>query len=285
MIDEKSAAMFDDVQSVISDPLRFKAKLAIGEDAYKSLRMAKSARKVWDVAGMAGTGAMVAKSSIIAATFFAPSGLLGLIGIGAAATPIGWVALAAVASGGAWIGVTKLFKNVAGGRVTVIPDFINTPMDVLAVGIFDLLAPLALKVALVDGYIHESERDCIKKHFVNDWGYNPAFVDHGLTLIESRISDYSIKEVAEYLAEFQKSNPDCNFNEMSIEILAFLHEVIEADGKLDEREDLAIEKIASIFDDAKQLHLGNKIKAGVDGSVKSIKGLYGRLLSIRGKQA
>lgn len=268
---------FDGVQTVIADSLRFKAKLAIGEDAYTSHKVVKSAREALDTIGMAGTGAMIAKSSFVASTFF-PS-FWGGIGVVAATTPIGWVALAAIVSAGGWIGVSKLYKNVAGGRVTVIPDFINTPMDELAVGIFDLLAPLALKVAVVDGFIHESEHDCIKKHFVNDWGFDPAFVEQGLSLIESKLAEYSIREVAQFLAEFQKNNPDCNFEEMTKEILFLLREVIEADGKIDEREELAVEKIESIFNDAKKLHLGEKFKTGIFETAKSIRGLSGRIFS------
>jgi len=267
------------VRSVIADSLRFKAKLAIGEDAYTSLRVAKSAREAWDTIGMAATGAMVAKSSLVASTFFAPSWAMGLLGIGAATTPIGWVALAAVVSAGGWIGVSKLYKNVAGGRVTVIPDFINTPMDVLAVGIFDLLAPLALKVAIVDGSIHESERACIKKHFANDWGFDPLFVEQGLSLFESKLTEYSIKEVTQFLAEFQKSNPDCNFEEMSKDVLVLIREVIESDGKIDEREELALEKIESIFNQANKLHLGEKIKTGISETTKSIRSFSGRIFS------
>lgn len=274
---EESPNLFDGVQTVIADPLRFKAKLAIGEDAYKSLRLTKYAREAWDTIGAAGTGAVVAQSTVVASTFFAPSGILGVLGIGTAATPIGWVVLAAAVAGGAWVGVSKVYKNVSGDMVTVIPDFINTPMDVLAVGIFDLLAPLALKVAIVDGNIHETEREVIKKHFVNDWGFDSKYVDQGLSIIESKISDYSIIEVAQYLAEFQKSNPDCNFDEMSREVLVLLREVIEADGMIDEREDMAIEKVASIFEEAKKLHLGDTIKAGISSTMKSIGSLSGRI--------
>src|SRR6056297_677446 len=121
---------FHDVDDVVEDELRFKAKLGIGEDAYTSKRVTKSVFEAWDVAGVAATGAQVASSAFVAQKFFAAPGLLAAIGIGTAATPIGWIIAASVVSGGAWLGITRYLKD-DGGKTTVIPEFINTPLDVL----------------------------------------------------------------------------------------------------------------------------------------------------------
>ena len=164
---------FSNVKAVVSDPLRFKAKLAIGEDAYGTLRFKNLANDFYEVIGGAGAGVAVAKSGIVATTFFAPQGFLGLIGLGGAAiTPIGWVVAAAVLSGGAVFGVRRFLCDMTGSRVTVIPKFINTPIDVLAISLFDLVAPLALKVADIDGEVSVKERKRIKSYFVDEWGYD-----------------------------------------------------------------------------------------------------------------
>ena len=116
----EQATPFDGVKLVVSDALKFKGKLAIGENAYASLRHANAVRKYWDLFGAVGGGAAVAKSGLVASA------------LGAASTPVGWVVAAAVVSGGAWYGVMRMLNGASDSRVTVIPKFINTPIDVLA---------------------------------------------------------------------------------------------------------------------------------------------------------
>jgi tellurite resistance protein len=238
---------FSDVIQVIADQLKFKAKLAIGENAYTTLKLKNKLADFWEVSGAVGTGAAIAKSTVVASTFFSPGGLVGLVGLGVAVTPVGWVLAAAVLSGGAVLGVRRWLGDATGDRVTVIPKFINTPIDVLAVNLFDLLAPLAFKVAATDGRVTEDERDCISNYFISEWGYDPLFVAAGSTVIESTLDDFSIKNLAETFAEFSKVNPDCNYAEMTRDVIEFIKAVGEADGIFDEREEFALAKIESIF--------------------------------------
>lgn len=58
------------ITAVVSDPLKFKLKLAIGEDAYTSLRLKNKVFEAWDTFGVASSGVMLAKSTAIASTFF-----------------------------------------------------------------------------------------------------------------------------------------------------------------------------------------------------------------------
>ena len=252
----------NDVEEVISTPLQFKYKLAIGEDAYTFLRVKKNLMSVWDTAGAAGTAGALAGSSTVASTFFASNSLLAAIGLGGTAvTPIGWVIAAAVVGGSAWLGLSKFMDGQSGKRVSVIPEYINTPIDVLGLSLFNYMTPLALKVAAIDNKITDDERQVIADYMVTEWGFNQKFVDVGLKAIEEGLDEYKIQTVASDLAEFKQANPDCNFQEMSKEIVNFLQEVAEADGELDEREVLAINSVKSIFEEAGKV---SYVKAGVD---------------------
>ncbi|EDZ48504.1 conserved hypothetical protein [Rhodobacterales bacterium Y4I] len=242
-MDEK---WFEGVDDVVDDELRFKAKLGIGGDAYTSTRVKKSVFEAWDVAGVAATGAQVASSALVAQKFFAAPGLLAAIGIGTATTPIGWVIAASVLSGGAWLGITRYLKDDS-GKTIVIPDFINTPIDVLGLGLFDLMAPLAMKVAAIDGHVHESEVEAIKHYFVRHWGYSEQFVDRGLEFVRQNLHNYDIKTSAAALGAFARDNPDCKASLMLADIKSFLRGVMEADGRIDEREEMAIERVEKVL--------------------------------------
>ena len=277
MSNEDRVKGFEGVETIVSAPLHFKAKLAIGEDAYTALRVKNAVVQVWDVAGVATTAAVVAKSSVVASTFFAPTGFLAALGIGTAVTPVGWVIAAGVVTGGAWYGITRHLKSAAANRVTVVPNFINTPLDVLALGLFDLLAPLSVKVAEVDGRLDESRRRLIREYFVREWGYDPKFVAAGTHYIESTLDELSIEQLAQTLAEFANENRDCNFKLMSREILGFLRNIIEVDGRLLQRDQQAIENIEAIFASASRLSVRKKLRAGLS----SVRHKAGRVLSRR----
>ena len=267
---------FSGIDNIVNDPLRFKARLAIGEDAYTSLRVKNAAVDAWDAVGAGVTAAGVAKTSAVAATFFAPTGFLAAIGIGTAVTPIGWVAVAGILTGTAWLGITRYMKNTTSSRVTVIPNFINTPLDVLALGLFDLLTPLALKVAAYDGNIDQSVKDQIRSYFVDEWGYDRNFVNEGMNFTESHLSEFTVKEIAQTLADFKMQNPDCNYEAMSRGILGFLHNVMEADGRIDEREELAIEKVRSIFKETGKFSIKRTAKNYWGCATNAANKLYGK---------
>lgn len=252
--EQEQVNSFKDVECVVADTLRFKRKLAIGEDAYTSMRVGKGLAQLWDVYGMAATGGQLAASATVARTFFASGSMLSTVGIGAVAvTPTVWVLGAALVTAGAYYGVTRLFKSYSGSRVEVIPKFINTPIDLLGASLMDLLGALSFKVAHMDGAVTDPEKEAILEYFIAEWGYDRDYASSALTVIEENSTAASLKVMTTAFTTFARANPDCNFDAMCGELVGFLREVAIADGKLDEREELAIEKIDQMIREASSL--------------------------------
>jgi hypothetical protein len=241
--------LLNDVECVVGDTNKFKLKLGIGEDAFTSLKLAKSLQSLWDLKGAAGAGAAAAATPAVAATFFASTaGPLSFLGIGAAAaTPVGWVMGAAVLSGGAYYGAMRMIGNFNSSRVDSIPKFINTPIDLLGATIFDMMAGLSLKVASLSHSIDDVERSAVIDYFVEEWGLSTEYTQAALPLIETSIHGKKLKDMAGSLAEFQLENPDCNPTQMRKDIKSFLEEIAYSDGDYSEVEELAIEAVENIL--------------------------------------
>lgn len=259
MTPENKTSWMEGIEQIVANELQFKAKLDIGEDAFTSLRLKRYLLDALDAGNGAITGAAIAKSSFVASSFFAPTGLLGVLGIGTAVTPLGWAIAAGTLGAGLSVIIGKKFVRGNSSQVKIIPDFINTPLDLLAVGLFDMIATLGLKMAKIDGPIDAIERELVEHYFINEWGYDPVFVTAGLNKITSELDQHSIQEVAQKLADYKKSNPDCNYTSMSAEILRFLDLIIAADAVIDEREQLARDRIEAIFDDANTFKLKTRV--------------------------
>lgn len=252
--EKHQVSSFDDVECVVADSLRFRRKLAIGENAYASLRLGKTVAQLWDVGGVAATGAQVASLPLVAGKLFASGGLLSALGFGAAAaTPVGWIIAASVVTGGAYYGVTRLFRSYSGTRIEVIPKFINTPIDLLGASLLDLTGSLSVKVALMDGKMDMQERAVIRYHFVSEWGFDPTYVDRALAVIEENNEKLSLANMISNFSAFARANPDCNFTAMRKELLVFLNELARSDGHVDEREEMAIERVDRMMREAESV--------------------------------
>jgi len=288
--DRKDIQSFESVESVLANNERFKVKLGIGSDAYTSLRTSKLVGQLWDMGGAAGTGAGLAASGTVASTFF--GSFWTSVGLATAATPVGWIVGAAVVSGGAYYGVARLFKSYSSSRVDEIPKFLNSGLDVLATATLDLIGGLALKVAAIDGKIDEQERIAIKEYFVEEWGYDPNYVHHALQVLEHNIEESRLSEMTASLVEFSNSNPDCNSMAMQSELKRILVEVAEADGYIDEREEMAIDRIEKALADQNSFFastgrvisesasgIGNLTASTASGVQSAMSSLAGRLWS------
>lgn len=265
--EQKAIAEFQEVKKVLVNSEKFKIKLGIGSDAYTSLKASNIVAQLWNVGGAAGTGASIAASGTVASTFFGTFWTM-LPLTAPAATPALLIAGVALASGGAFYGVSRLFRSYSGSRVAEIPKFLNTGLDVLATSVFDLMGSLALKVASIDGQIDQAEKAAIKEYFAEEWGYDQSYLKHALELLADNVEKTRLADMTAELALFAKDNPDCNFKVMQADIKRLLVEIAEADGHLDEREEMAIERIhKSLAEHGSALMSAREM---VSGSAKSI---------------
>lgn len=254
----------DGLERVVADSLRFRQRLRIGEEAYGILRTKNRLISLWDTAGAAATGAGVASSSVVASSFFAPTGLAATLGLATATTPIGWVIAAAVVAGSGWYGASRWIAGKGEGFVDTIPRYINTPIDVLGAALVDLLGSLALRVSVIDGRIDPAERQLIAAHFVQDWGIDRDYAERALDSLATHADATRVKDLAKNLAAFVSANPDCNGPAMQEELMEFLRELIAADGVLDEREELALEAIERQFVEENRLTMAKMGAKTVD---------------------
>ena len=108
-------------------------------------------------------------------------------------------------------------------------------------------------MSAIDGDINQRELDAVLDHLVGDWGYDRAYADQTLKVLVSNAEQIRVKSVAFELAQFLDANPDCSAEIMQRELMEFLRELIQADGVIDEREDLALDAIEATFRDARRL--------------------------------
>lgn len=233
--------------NVVRSPNLFKMKLGIGEDAYKSLRLGNNLSKLSGLLGAGGAAAGIASSAVVATNLFPATGFLAWLGLGAgAATPIGWVIGAAVVSGAAYVKAADMYQKSRGKLVKVVPVFINTPLDLLAIGISNLAIPMFHHIAMADDHFHENERSEIIDYFVDDWGYDRNYIESRLDAHSGGLPKTIEQAVSEFFA-FIRDNEDCNHQLIAKEIIAFMHDVALADGFVSAEEKAAIAEIEQIL--------------------------------------
>lgn len=239
-----------ELDAVLEDRRAFKAMLGIGSDAYRSTRFLKIMDASMISLSAGGVGAAAASSSVVASTFFPVGGLLGWLGLGAAVTPVGWVLVGAVAAAGG-VGLLRTLARKLQGPVEVIPRFINTPLDLLAASLLDVMMPIVLKVALADGEIHADERTAIEAHFVRRWGYTPAYVSVLFDCAHADIASIPTATLVDAFAIFCRDSPDTNFPVIRLDLETFLQDLIEADRQITEPETAELNQIRSAFENHK----------------------------------
>ncbi len=116
IIDWRARVEALNIDSVIKDDRAFKHMLGVGEDAYASSKLLKIANESLVTVFAGISGGAVASSSVIAGAFFPASGIMGLLGLGAAATPVGWVIVGAASAAIGYRGFKTLTKKNGGTR-------------------------------------------------------------------------------------------------------------------------------------------------------------------------
>ncbi len=228
------------IEFVVEDDLRFKKQLKIGNDAYKILSTAKKLSALSDTVGWGVAGSSVASSTIVASTFFGGNGLLVTLGIISATTPIGWVVGAGIVTTGAAYGFKKLFSKAEKEMVDTIPKYINTPLDLLATKLCELMIPIALKIANADGVACPTELEYIQNHFTKVWGINGAYIKNIIDEIKPNINKYYYSDLCSVLKKFTKDNQDCNYKEICKDIVKLAENIAHADGQLHKKESFEI---------------------------------------------
>lgn len=224
---------------IIAVPLAFKNKLRIEDKAYQLLSARERLHEFVLAGAGAGAGAGLAGSAAFAGTFFAPTGFAAWLGFATAVTPVGWVLAAAVVTGGTALYLGKLFSDKS-LVADIVPLHINTPIDLLAQSIMELVGALAVRVATIDGEFHGAEARLIGDVLHGEWGYDRDYIAVAVAALIKQVSGETVTALAERLQSFVRSNPDCNATGMNKELVEFIREIVAADGTVTQEEEQAL---------------------------------------------
>ena len=234
----------EELEKIIDNDLKFKQKLNIGDNAYRYLKTAKNLKNFGEVSV---TGAGVA--AITGAGWYLSLGALGklAIAVGIASTPVGWIAGAGAAGMVGVIGLKKFFNKANAKAIDSIPKFLNTPLDVVALNISQIIFPPAIRMACVDNDFCSAERDVIKSYFVGEWGYNEEFVNGNIDLYSHNISTIDYRLFRETLNKICNTTKELKKDKIVKELLFLLEEVIRADGRVAPEESNEFEYVKLIL--------------------------------------
>lgn len=248
LADELDNFFEEENEVLVQEPLKFKAMLGIGERAYGLLRAREHMSTFSEAVGVGTTASSVAASGAVAGTFFASSGFLSAIGLGAvAATPMGWIIAAGVISGGAYAGVSHLLEKSKDTGLIVVPKYINTPLDIIAAALIELMLPVSLKMAHSGNGMGSAERKSIEAYFTNAWGYSSGFVSRLVNEYQTQLESVSYERLAESLGAYCADSKDCDKEAIMSGFIAHLREVIAADGVIEAEEQEQLDLLTALL--------------------------------------
>lgn len=221
-------------ESVVQDPFRFKAKLKIGSAAFGVLSKAENLQDSMNILTGSAAGA-----ALMGTAWFSGLGTLGTLGLslGLVTTPIGWIAAAGVGGGAVVFGLQKLLKKAKKSAIDEVPRYINTPLDILAANLVNLMLPPMIFVSGVDSEHKDTERETILNYFVEEWGISRSFIQDRYNELILSGGHFDLKAWSESVGQLSESK-DIAFEELCEELIQALETISDADGvRLDSEQD------------------------------------------------
>ena len=165
--------------------------------------------------------------------------------MGSGSTPVGWFLAGAIASGTMWHFVRKRFLK-DDRKVRKSPKYINTPCDMLALSLLDLMVPSMLRVGKADGEIRDKEREAIFEVLQFNLGFQSTICRGG---IEDTLENYpEIDDLAANLAKIARSCPDIDERKFCDHLAQRLERIARGDFMADSEETETILRVRRSID-------------------------------------
>ena len=265
-------------ESIISVPILFKEKLGIGDKAYAFVRARDKLTTFTESIGIGATASGLAASHVVAGTFFAQQGILASLGLATAATPLGWVIGAGMATGAGYLALSSLLERSKDEHVIVTPKYINTPLDIIATALIEMMLPVSLKVAKADGELSSHERRVIVHNYVNRWGYNKDFITRMIQEYEEHLDDVSLSCVADSFNLYCRDNPDCDPASICMKYKEHLAEIATENGQIKQAEQAVLDEFISLLDSASEPGYFNATFENLKSGASSISSSAGAVI-------
>lgn len=222
----------NDVWTVIEDAEKFRRKLDIGADAFQWL---SKADHVGELVTSIASGTGVA--GVAYWTWLSSLGFIGKLGLtfGFLSTPVGWLALAGAGSAVVIFLTGRVVRSFRKKAIIEIPNFINTPLDLLGSSVAELLCPILLKIAHADDFFCDAERMKIESYFTEEWGFSNSYIKRLFDDLKPQIDSWEWSGLGDILKSIEKTG-DLKFEAMSAEIIRIANEVMATDGKIHPKE-------------------------------------------------
>jgi uncharacterized protein (DUF697 family) len=226
-------------ESIVQDPFKFKAKLKIGSDAFTVLSKAENLHDSVNILTGSATGA-----AIVGTAWLSGLGTLGTLGLslGVVTTPVGWIAAAGLGGGGVVFVLKKMLKKAKKSSVDEVPKYINTPLDILAANLVNLMLPPMIYVSGIDGEHHDKERETIINYFLEEWGISHSFIQGKYNELVLSGGHFDLQAWSESIGQLSESK-DISYEELCEELITALEAVKDADGVHHDSEQDAIEAV------------------------------------------